>query len=193
MVTARTDTAARPALQGSRQDRWEKVASGAAEQCGRAVVPIVAPAMTLDELLTASFVGPPAPLRGHPPSPSPRRISEARGSIAAHRAPGGMGRSRVHSARRRRFRAHQPGPAHPPDRDRRDRGRDRGAGPLGRPRLTLAECYTPPAPHVPARANGRQIPDPLQPGLGRLRHRLPGERRLDRQEGRDQGPAPPER
>jgi 16S rRNA (uracil1498-N3)-methyltransferase len=57
VVTARTDTAARPALQGTRQDRWEKVASGAAEQCGRAVVPAVAQAMTLDELLAARFVG----------------------------------------------------------------------------------------------------------------------------------------
>ena len=57
VVTARTDTAARPALQGTRQDRWEKVASGAAEQCGRAVVPVVTPAMTLDELLAAPFLG----------------------------------------------------------------------------------------------------------------------------------------
>jgi len=57
VVTARTDTAARPALHGSRQDRWEKVASGAAEQCGRAVVPVVAAAMPLDELLAAPFGG----------------------------------------------------------------------------------------------------------------------------------------
>ena len=47
VVTARTDAAARPALKGSRQERWEKVASGAAEQCGRAVVPVVAPTVTL--------------------------------------------------------------------------------------------------------------------------------------------------
>ena len=51
VVTARTDAAARPALKGSRQDRWEKVASGAAEQCGRAVVPEVAPACTFSQLL----------------------------------------------------------------------------------------------------------------------------------------------
>jgi 16S rRNA (uracil1498-N3)-methyltransferase len=57
VVTARTDIAARPALEGSRQDRWEKVASGAAEQCGRAVVPIVASAMTMDALLGAPFDG----------------------------------------------------------------------------------------------------------------------------------------
>jgi 16S rRNA (uracil1498-N3)-methyltransferase len=57
VVTARTDAAARPALHGSRQERWEKVASGAAEQCGRAVVPLVVPAMTLDELLAAKFDG----------------------------------------------------------------------------------------------------------------------------------------
>jgi 16S rRNA (uracil1498-N3)-methyltransferase len=31
VITVRTDAAARPALAGSRQDRWDKVASGAAE------------------------------------------------------------------------------------------------------------------------------------------------------------------
>jgi 16S rRNA (uracil1498-N3)-methyltransferase len=51
VVTARTDAAARPALKGSRQERWDKVASGAAEQCGRAVVPDVAPACTLAQFL----------------------------------------------------------------------------------------------------------------------------------------------
>src|SRR5207245_3302030 len=39
VVTVRTDAAGRPALRGTRQDRWDKVASAAAEQCGRAVVP----------------------------------------------------------------------------------------------------------------------------------------------------------
>jgi 16S rRNA (uracil1498-N3)-methyltransferase len=57
VVTARTDAVGRPALQGSRQDRWEKVASGAAEQCGRAVVPTVAPTVTLDVLLARPFDG----------------------------------------------------------------------------------------------------------------------------------------
>ena len=47
VVTVRTDAAARPALKGARQDRWEKVASGAAEQCGRATVPVIAPTVTL--------------------------------------------------------------------------------------------------------------------------------------------------
>jgi 16S rRNA (uracil1498-N3)-methyltransferase len=51
VVTARTDAVARPALKGSRQERWDKVASGAAEQCGRAVVPLVAPTVRLDEFL----------------------------------------------------------------------------------------------------------------------------------------------
>jgi len=51
VVTARTDSAARPALQGSRHERWEKVASGAAEQCGRAVVPVLRATLTLDQLL----------------------------------------------------------------------------------------------------------------------------------------------
>ena len=57
VVTARTDAAGRPALQGSRQERWEKVASGAAEQCGRAVVPVIHPTTTLDALLAVPFEG----------------------------------------------------------------------------------------------------------------------------------------
>jgi len=57
VVTARTDAAARPALHGSRTERWEKVASGAAEQCGRAVVPRVAPTLTFDGLLAEPFEG----------------------------------------------------------------------------------------------------------------------------------------
>jgi 16S rRNA (uracil1498-N3)-methyltransferase len=57
MITARTDAAARPALKGSRQERWDKVASGAAEQCGRAVVPSVAPTAMLGHVLEQSFEG----------------------------------------------------------------------------------------------------------------------------------------
>jgi 16S rRNA (uracil1498-N3)-methyltransferase len=58
VVTARTDAAGRPALHGSRQERWERVASGAAEQCGRAVVPAVAPTTTLDALLARPVTAP---------------------------------------------------------------------------------------------------------------------------------------
>jgi 16S rRNA (uracil1498-N3)-methyltransferase len=57
VVTARSDAVGRPALTGARHDRWEKVASGAAEQCGRAVVPTVAPTRTLAGLLEAPFDG----------------------------------------------------------------------------------------------------------------------------------------
>jgi 16S rRNA (uracil1498-N3)-methyltransferase len=57
VITARTDAAARPALKGSRQERWDKVASGAAEQSGRAVVPRVAPTATLTSLLADPFAG----------------------------------------------------------------------------------------------------------------------------------------
>lgn len=57
VVTIRTDAVARPALQGSRQERWEKVASGAAEQCGRSVVPTIAPTVSLETLCTRPFVG----------------------------------------------------------------------------------------------------------------------------------------
>lgn len=57
VITARTDAAARPALRGSRQERWDKVASGAAEQSNRAVVPHIAPTVPLAELLAVPFDG----------------------------------------------------------------------------------------------------------------------------------------
>lgn len=57
VVTIRTDAAARPALKGARSERWERVAFGAAEQAGRAVVPHVAPTTTLDGLLERPFDG----------------------------------------------------------------------------------------------------------------------------------------
>lgn len=80
VVTARTDAAARPALKGSRQERWEKVASGAAEQCGRAVVPRIAPTTTLDALLAVPFDGARVLLLetpGQPPLASLPRASSA--------------------------------------------------------------------------------------------------------------------
>jgi 16S rRNA (uracil1498-N3)-methyltransferase len=57
VIMARTDAVARPALRGSRQDRWDKVASGAAEQCGRALVPSIVATTTLEALLGAGFEG----------------------------------------------------------------------------------------------------------------------------------------
>jgi 16S rRNA (uracil1498-N3)-methyltransferase len=57
VVTFRTDAAARPALEGSRAERWERVASGAAEQCGRARVPQVAATTTLRGLIERPFEG----------------------------------------------------------------------------------------------------------------------------------------
>ena len=57
VVTFRTDAAARPALRGTRQERWDKVASGAAEQCGRAVVPDVAVTVALDRLVAEAHEG----------------------------------------------------------------------------------------------------------------------------------------
>jgi 16S rRNA (uracil1498-N3)-methyltransferase len=57
VVTDRTDAAARPALEGSRSQRWERVASGAAEQCGRAVVPELAPTVLLKDLVARAWDG----------------------------------------------------------------------------------------------------------------------------------------
>jgi 16S rRNA (uracil1498-N3)-methyltransferase len=72
VILARTDAVARPALKGSRQERWDKVASGAAEQCGRATVPRIAATEALDAFLGAPFEGtrivvrPGAPALGGP-------------------------------------------------------------------------------------------------------------------------------
>jgi 16S rRNA (uracil1498-N3)-methyltransferase len=76
VVTARTDAAARPALRGSRQERWEKVASGAAEQSSRAVVPEIAATLPLAEFLTRPFDG------------SKLLLSETEGVTPFPRAPG---------------------------------------------------------------------------------------------------------
>jgi 16S rRNA (uracil1498-N3)-methyltransferase len=57
VVTDRTDAAARPALRGTRSERWDRVASGAAEQCGRAVVPRLQPTTTLAGLIERPFEG----------------------------------------------------------------------------------------------------------------------------------------
>ena len=73
VVTDRTDAAARPALHGSRDERWARVASGAAEQCGRAVVPHLAPTVRLDGLVDRPFDGSRVALletAGHPPLPA---------------------------------------------------------------------------------------------------------------------------
>jgi 16S rRNA (uracil1498-N3)-methyltransferase len=70
VVTYRTDAAARPALKGSRSERWERVVSGAAEQCGRAHVPHVAPTVMLRGLVERPFDGRRVALletSGHPP------------------------------------------------------------------------------------------------------------------------------
>jgi 16S rRNA (uracil1498-N3)-methyltransferase len=56
-ITDRTDTEGRNAWRGSRLERWRKIAAGAAEQCGRSVVPVVDAPCTLSELLTRRFEG----------------------------------------------------------------------------------------------------------------------------------------
>jgi 16S rRNA (uracil1498-N3)-methyltransferase len=78
VVTARTDAAARPALKGSRDQRWERVVSGAAEQSGRATVPHLEHTTTLDRLLEHPFGGTRAVLLetgGHAPLPALERPS----------------------------------------------------------------------------------------------------------------------
>ena len=103
VVTFRTDAAARPALHGSRGERWERVAAGAAEQCGRAVVPEVAPTTTLDELLGADVRRP----ESRPPrDPGPRAADRRSRSTRRGRCCSSWGRPAASSpAKPRRSRA----------------------------------------------------------------------------------------
>lgn len=80
VVTIRTDAMGRPALQGTRKERWEKVASGASEQCGRSVVPRIAPTVTLVDFLSQPFDGRRVLLleTGDPPPLDPSEIAPAR-------------------------------------------------------------------------------------------------------------------
>ncbi|HLA77113.1 MAG TPA: 16S rRNA (uracil(1498)-N(3))-methyltransferase [Vicinamibacteria bacterium] len=90
VVTARTDAAARPALQGSRQERWEKVASGAAEQCGRAWVPRLAATLTFEALLQTPFDGRRIAFLETPGQPALAREPRPRAVLALVGPPGGF-------------------------------------------------------------------------------------------------------
>ncbi len=57
VLSARSDTVGRPALQGARQERWTRIASSAAEQCGRARVPQIGAALALQTLLDHELDG----------------------------------------------------------------------------------------------------------------------------------------
>lgn len=99
VVGVRTDAAARPALSGTRQERWQKVASGAAEQCGRAVVPELLPAEPL-----AAFLGRPAAGRrllflAAPDAPPLGREPRPAGVTMLIGPPGGFDPSEVAAAR----------------------------------------------------------------------------------------------
>jgi len=100
LVTERTDAEGRPALAGARTARWQRVAEAACEQCGRAIVPSVASAQTLAQVLARPLHG-----RGlisveglaepEPPRPSPRPTS----ALALVGPPGGWSEAEVQAAR----------------------------------------------------------------------------------------------
>jgi 16S rRNA (uracil1498-N3)-methyltransferase len=89
VVTARTDAIARPALHGTRQERWEKVASGAAEQCGRAVVPAIAPTATLSDLAAAVLPDTRLVLVETPGAPALRSVPPPDGAVVLVVGPAG--------------------------------------------------------------------------------------------------------
>lgn len=110
VLTQRTDAAGRPSLSGSRDERWRRIASSAAEQCGRAVVPIVHPTVPLPVFLDLDL-----PARrillleteGHPPL----RATESASAIVAFVGPaGGFSDSEVDSLLARGFVARSLGP-----------------------------------------------------------------------------------
>jgi 16S rRNA (uracil1498-N3)-methyltransferase len=100
VVTARTDAAARPALRGTRQDRWEKVMSGAAEQSRRAVVPLLLPTRPLAELLAAPFDGARLLFHERPGEPALSALPRPKDAVLALVGPaGGFEPSEVARAR----------------------------------------------------------------------------------------------
>jgi 16S rRNA (uracil1498-N3)-methyltransferase len=112
VVTFRTDAAARPALRGSRGERWDRVASGAAEQCGRAVVPHVPPTTTLDGLLARAFDGARIVLLetpGHPPLGS-LRVDPSAALLLFVGPAGGFEAGEAEAVRRAGFAAASLGP-----------------------------------------------------------------------------------
>ncbi len=56
-VSARSDVTAVAALRGHRLDRWRRIAASSAKQCGRAVVPEVAPPVALESLVAGPWSG----------------------------------------------------------------------------------------------------------------------------------------
>jgi 16S rRNA (uracil1498-N3)-methyltransferase len=110
VVTIRTDAAARPALRGSRQERWDKVASGAAEQCGRAVVPQVQPTVELDELLRMPFDGRKLLFLETEAVPALRREPKATSATLLIGPPGGFEDRETDAARAAGYEAARLGP-----------------------------------------------------------------------------------
>lgn len=111
VISSRTEASARPALRGTRSERWDKVASGAAEQCGRAVVPRIAATCTFESLLGLPFDGVRIALLegpGHEPLAS---LSPAPASVLLLVGPaGGFDPSELQRLRDARFRAAALGP-----------------------------------------------------------------------------------
>ncbi len=119
VVTFRTDAAARPALEGSRAERWERVASGAAEQCGRAHVPQVAPTTTLRGLIERAVRRPPRRAARNARSRAARFARDPRcfPAAAARGARRRLRAGRSRGAASRRLRGRVARPAHPARRD----------------------------------------------------------------------------
>jgi 16S rRNA (uracil1498-N3)-methyltransferase len=93
VVTARTDAAARPALRGSRDRRWDRVVTGATEQCGRATVPHIEPTTTLDRLLERPFDGTRALLSEIGSDPPLSSLERPRSLLVLVGPPGGFERA----------------------------------------------------------------------------------------------------
>lgn len=110
LVTMRTDAAARPALRGSRDERWHKVASGAAEQCGRAVVPEVWPTAPLGALLREPSRGRRLLFLGAPGTPPVAREPRPAEALLLVGPPGGFEERETQAALAAGFEAASLGP-----------------------------------------------------------------------------------
>lgn len=69
LVTARSDVPAARAMAAHRSGRWQRISASSAKQCGRAVVPLVAPPVALDAGLP--MLPPPLLLLAEPSADTP--------------------------------------------------------------------------------------------------------------------------
>jgi 16S rRNA (uracil1498-N3)-methyltransferase len=110
VLTARTDPEGRPSAAGARDIRWRRIASAAAEQCGRAVVPRVHGAVALDAFLADALPERRVLLLETPGHHALRETEAAAAIVALVGPPGGFTDAEIEAALASGFIARSLGP-----------------------------------------------------------------------------------